>query len=73
MQKKSTLKARQTSPDSPRELIRQYQVVVNVLSHYSRRGVIPKPDHYFRIVHKAPVFSIVDSWRNVKELLKQRT
>jgi hypothetical protein len=78
MQKKLTFKARQTNPGSPPKLIRQYQIVINVLNHYSRssrrRPAIPKPDNYFRQnVHKAPGFSIVDSWTNVKELLKPRT
>ena len=77
MQEKLTLKARQTNPDSPRELIRQYQIVANVLKHYSRfshrRPAIPKSDYYFRNLHKMPKFSIVDIWTNVKGLLKQRT
>ena len=77
MQKELILKPRQTNPDSPQELIRQYQVIVNVLYHFSRssrhRPAIPKPDDYFRNVHKGPGFSIVDSWTNVKELLKRRT
>ena len=77
MQKKLKLKARQTNPDSPPELIRQYQVVVNVLDHYSRsssRGsAIPISDDYFRNVHKAPGITIVGRWMNVKKLLKRGT
>jgi hypothetical protein len=77
MQKKLTLKARQRNPDSPPELIRQYQVVDNVLDHYSlslrRRPAIPNDDYFFKNVHKEPGFSIVDSWTNVKKLLKRRT
>jgi hypothetical protein len=78
MHKKLTLKARQTDPGSPPELIGQYQVVINVLSHYSpsshRKPAIPKFDNYFRQnVHKAPGFSFMDSWTNAKEFLKQRT
>ena len=78
MQKKLTLKAWQTYPDSPPELIGQYQVIINVLNHYSRssrrKPAIPKSDDYFRQnVHKAPGFSIIGSWTNVKEVLKQRT
>ena len=77
MQKKLTLKARQKNPDSPPELIRQYQVVFNVLDHYwhssSRGSGIPMSDDYFRNVHKAPGISIVGSRMNVKKLLKRRT
>jgi len=68
----------QTNPDSPTELIRQYQVVINVLDHYRPRRrwryVEPQNDDYFlRNVHKAPGLSIVDSWTNVKRLMKRRT
>ena len=77
MQKKLTLMTGQRNPDSPPELIRRYQVVVNVLNHYShssrRRPAISKPDNYFRNVRKVPGFSVVDSWTNVKKLLKRRT
>ena len=80
MEKKLTLKARQTNPDSPPELIRQYQVVINVLKHYSRppfeRPAAPSDDYFFRNLHKTPTssrFSIVDSWTNVKKLLKRTT
>ena len=75
IQKKLTLKARQKNPDSPPELISQYQVVVNVLRHYSVSSVTPNDD-YFRNLHKAPRtasgFSIVDRWAKVKKLLKGR-
>ena len=76
MDKKLTLKARQTNPDSPPELIRRYQVVVNVLKHYSEspRPVLSNDDFFFRNLPKAPTrFSIVDIWTNVKKLLKRRT
>ena len=77
MEKKLTLKARQTIPDSPPELIRQYQVVVNVLKHYSlsssTRPAIRNDDFFFQNLYKAPRFSIVDSWTNVKKLLKRST
>ena len=79
MEKKLTLKAKQSIPDSPPELIRQYQVVINVLKHYSRppfdRPAAPNDDYFFRNLHKTPTsgFSIVDSWTNVKKLLKRRT
>jgi hypothetical protein len=77
MQKNLTLKARQENPGSPPELIRQYQVVTNVLHHYllssGYRVVIPNDDYFFLNVHKAPRFSIVVSWTNVKKLLKRRT
>ena len=36
MLKRLTLKARQTNPYTPSELIRQYQVVVSILEHFSR-------------------------------------
>ena len=72
MRSKLALKARQTNPDSPPELIRQYQVVVNVLVYYSRsarrRGPIPNNDYFL-----GNGFSIVDGWTNVKKLLKRRT
>jgi len=67
----------QRNPDSPPKLIRQYQVVVNILKHYSntrrrRRRRPPTPsDDYFRNVHKATGFSIVNSWTNVKKLMKR--
>jgi len=65
------------NPDSPPELIRQYQVVVNVLEHYSlpsdRRPAIRNDGYFFRNVHKESGFSIVGSWTNVKKLLKRRT
>lgn len=76
MQKKLRLKTRQTNPNSPPKLIRQYQVVVYVLDHYSRpsprRPAVPNGD-YFRNVHKTPGFSVVDCWTSVKRLLKRRT
>jgi hypothetical protein len=70
--------ARQRNPDCPPgELIRQYQVVVNILKHYSlpsdRRPVIRNDDYFFRNVHKESGFSIVGSWTDVKKLLKRRT
>ena len=77
MQKKMSLKSRQRNPDSPPELIRHYQIVVNVLDHYSGCSrfwgniQVPEPD-YFKNVRKAPRFSIVDSWKNVKKLLKRK-
>ena len=77
MHKNLTLMARQTNPDSPPELIRQYQVVANVLKHYSlnphARPAIPNDDYFFCNSHKVPRFSIVNSWTNVKKLLKRRT
>ena len=76
MEKNLTLKAKQSIPDSPPELIRQYQVVINVLKHYSRppfnRPALPNDDFYFRNLYK-PRFSIVNSWTNMKKLLKRRT
>ena len=76
MHKKLILMARQTNPDSPGELIRQYQVVANILRYYARsshrRPAIPN-DNYFRNVDNAHGFSIVDSWTNLKKLLKRRT
>jgi hypothetical protein len=77
MQNKLTLKASQRNPDSPPELIRRYQVVVNVLRHYSLslqdRPAIPNDDYFFSNVPGAPGFSIIDSWTNVKKLLKWST
>ena len=77
MQKKLTLKARQTNPDYPPELIRKYQVVANVLIHYrfyepfeSSRPSFCNDDYFFRGVHKAPGFSIIDTWKKVKKSLK---
>ena len=76
MQKKLALKARQRNPDFPPELRRQYQVVSNILSHYSlssrHRPAIPNDNYFFRNVHKASGFSIIDSWTNVKRLLKRK-
>jgi hypothetical protein len=59
VQEKLTLKARQDSkseyPDSSPKLIRQYQVVINVLRHYSSlllfRPAIPNDIYFFRNVH----------------------
>jgi hypothetical protein len=72
-----TLKARQTNPGSPPELVRRYQVVVNVLHHYSRplrcRPAIPNDNFFISNVHKGPGFSIVDRWTNMKMSLKRRT
>ena len=72
-----TLKATQTNPDSPPELIRQYQVLINVLKHYSCspffRPAIRNDKFFFRNLYKNPRFSIVESWTNVKKLLKWRT
>ena len=66
MQKKLTLKARQTNPDSPRELIREYQAVFNVLNHYfggyTSESATPNDG-----------ISTVDRWTNVKKLLKRKT
>ena len=77
MQKKLTFNARQENPDTPPELIIRYQVVVNVLRHYSyplhRRPAIRNDRYFFKNVHKAPGFSIIDSWTYVKKLLNRRT
>jgi len=78
VQKKLSLKAKQQDPDFPSELIEQYQVITNVLNHYLRssrsRPAAPKPDDYFRQnIQKVPGFSIIDSWTNTKEFLKQWT
>ena len=74
--KRLTLKARQTNPHSPPELIRQYQVASNFLFHYSRsssfRPAVPDDSYFFRNVHKASGFSIIDSWMNLKKLLNRR-
>jgi hypothetical protein len=74
MQKKLTLKVKQRNPDSPPELIRQYQLVDNVLDYYSRslddRPANSNDDYFFRNLHKAHGFSFLDSWTNV---LKWRT
>ena len=71
------LKARQTNPDSPPGLIRRYQVVVNVLKHYSlsphARPAIRNDNSFFRDLYRAPRFSNVNSWTNAKKLLKRRT
>ena len=77
MQKKLAINARQTNPDSPPELIRQYQIVVNVLAHYSRssrrRPAVPKSDDYFRNVHKGLDSQPLAVGPNMKRLLKWRT
>ena len=78
MEKKLILKATQTYPDFPPKLIRQYQVVAHVIRYYSlpssiRRPAIPNEAFFLRNLYKAPRFSIVDSWTNVKKLLKGRT
>jgi hypothetical protein len=74
MQEKLISKTRQKNPDSPRKLIKQYQVIANIIHYYSRssrrRGPIP---NFFKNVHKMPRFSIVDCWTNVKKFLKQGT
>ena len=66
MERKLKLKARQANPDSPLELIRQYQVVVNVLKHYSlpsfTRPAIHNDRYFLKNVQKAPRSSIVDCW-----------
>ena len=71
------LKLRQANPDFPPELIRQYQLVINVLKHYSlpkyNRPVIHDDRYFFQNVHKAPRSSIVDSWTSVKKLLRRWT
>ena len=65
-------KARQTNPDSPTGLIRRYQVVVNVLKHYSVSPLARPANLFPGILKKAHRFSIVDIWTNMKKLLKRR-
>ena len=70
--KKLMLKARQTNPGSPPELIRQYQVIENILHLYSQFP-LPNDNYFIRNIPKALGFSIADSWTNVKKLLKRKT
>lgn len=70
MPKKLTLKARQTDPDSPPDLLGQYQVVVDVLNYYllspPERYSITVSDEYFRRnVPKAPGL-----WLTVRRMRK---
>ena len=72
MQRKLTLKATQKNPDSPPKLIRQYQVVVNVLGlPLDDWPPIRRDIHWYEVPEAG--FSIVDKWMaKVKKLLKLR-
>ena len=67
----SHLKPRQTNPDSPPELITQYQVVVNVLKHYSlslhARPAIANVNYFFGNVQKMPEVQGVQSAKGTEE------